>query len=128
MSAEDILDKWFAGPKDKNKNENPRELLKELPPVSFQGRRDYGTSIELGNQRGTKFEFKYPSWGYYPRHELQELLTMIRIAFIRQVIVGYEQRHAKADIAAALNIPEVQKEQNKKLSQGMANFFKGPIA
>jgi hypothetical protein len=39
-----------------------------------------------------------------------------------------EARLAKADIAAALNIPEAQKEQNKKLSQGMADFFKGPIA
>jgi hypothetical protein len=87
MSAEDILDKWFGGPGGKSKNVNPRELLKELPPVSLGGRRDYATAIELGNKRGTKLELKYPSWGLYPRHELAELLTMIRIDFIKSLIV-----------------------------------------
>jgi hypothetical protein len=128
MSAEDILDKWFGGPEGKSKNVNPRELLKELPPVSLGGRRDYATAIELGNKRGTKLELKYPSWGLYPRHELAELLIMVRIDFIRQLIAGYEQRHTKADIAAALNIPQSQIEQNKKVSKSMADFFKGPLA
>jgi hypothetical protein len=32
------------------------------------------------------------------------------------------------DVAAALNIPEAEKEKAKKLSQSMADFFKGPLA
>jgi hypothetical protein len=41
MSAEQICDEWFSGPKDKGKMENPREMLKGLGPVSLQGRIDF---------------------------------------------------------------------------------------
>jgi hypothetical protein len=112
MSAEDILDKWFGGPEGKSKNVNPRELLKELPPVSLGGRRDYATAIELGNKRGTKLELKYPSWGLYPRHELAELLTMIRIDFIKSLIV------LNGDIAAQNPRYKCQKRKTKRSFHG----------
>jgi hypothetical protein len=35
---------------------------------------------------------------------------------------------APVDVAAALNISEAEKEKAKKLSQSMADFFKGPLA
>jgi hypothetical protein len=84
--------------------------------------------FELATLKGTKFEFKYPAWGFYPPRELQELLTMFRISVIKKAIIEYGQEAIKADIATALNISEAEKLKAKKLSEGMANFFKGPLA
>ncbi|MBA3829895.1 MAG: hypothetical protein H0X33_13225 [Taibaiella sp.] len=126
MSAEDILDKWFDGPKN-TKKENPRELLKSFQPVSYQGRVDFVIGLELGRLRGTKFELKYHAWGFYRPRELEELLTMTRLYFIKQSSLIYEREHTKTDIAAALNIPETEKEASRSLSKGMAYFFKGPL-
>jgi hypothetical protein len=96
MSAEDILDKWFGGPK--GKKEDPKELLKGLPPVSRRGRADYAVSKELGRETGKKLELKHPSWGMFPTHELAELLTMIRIDLIKSLIVLNEETRPKPKI------------------------------
>jgi hypothetical protein len=92
MSAEQICDEWFSGPKDEGKRKNPREMLKGLGPVSLQGRIDFNIGTELGTLKGTKFELKYLAWGLYPPRELQELLTMFRISFIKKAIAEYEQQ------------------------------------
>jgi hypothetical protein len=127
MTAGDLVDKWFGGPLDK-KRTDPRERLKGLRGVSLQGRIDFNRGLLFGRLKKEGFEFKYPAWGFYPLMELAELETMAIAYFARLDIAAYEQERAKADIAAALNIPQSQIEQNKKVSTSMANFFKGPLA
>jgi hypothetical protein len=114
-------------PKDK-KSLVPKELIADLHPITIDFFQDYIWSKRFG--RKAKEEgiiWKYNNPWLYPKAEFEMLKTMIIIEDV--IVLNAQQlaKNAKADIAAALKVSEAQKEQNKKLSTSMADFFKGPL-
>jgi hypothetical protein len=89
---------------------------------------DFNWGLRWGRLEKLGFIYKYGSPWNYPAQEFEELKTLTMAIFVSRDQRDYELKKVPVDIAAALNVSETQKEQAKKLSQGMANFFKGPLA
>jgi hypothetical protein len=116
----------FTRPETKDKKpKDPKEALRGLGPVSQQAIDDYFWGRTFGRVEGKEMVWKYGNPWRYPMDEFNQLKTIILTVFAVEEFKRNSVNTTPADIATALNIPEVQKEQNKKVSQGMANFFKG---
>jgi hypothetical protein len=89
---------------------------------------DFNWGLRWGRLEKTGFIFKYGNPWNYPAQEFEELKTLTLAIFVSKDQKEYELKHSLADIAGALNISQVKKEQDAKTSKNMADFFKGPLA
>jgi hypothetical protein len=71
--------------------------------------------------------WKYDNPFRYPKHEFEQLKTIILVMAAVEEFKLNLKNSVPVDVAAALNISEAEKEKAKKLSQSMADFFKGPM-
>lgn len=101
--------------------------MKGLAHVSAQAIDDFLWGRKFGKIEGKEIVWKYGNPYLYPTDEFEQLKTIILATFAAEEFISNRAKTAPADIAAALNIPAAEKEKAKKLSQGMADYFKGPM-
>jgi hypothetical protein len=99
-----------------------------LAHVSAQALDDYYWCRIFGKVEGKSMVWKYGNPWRYPTDEFEQLKTIILTTFAADEFKLNLKNSAPVDVAAALNISEAEKEKAKKLSQSMADFFKGPLA